>query len=186
MGSARYCRARRLRAKCDRGRVALGLDRGRERPPRGDPGRHRGAREKNRECERERVGCEAGTLAPGGGRSFARLRTNLARTSGMSPHAMSRRSAAARQGQTAGQRLPRRPPRACCAGILQARQKSSCWETAMDSTGRSLWPAFSKIQIRLWADSSQARGGFQSGERRIWAAQRRIWAAQRRRLYGGF
>ena len=34
----------------------------------------------------------------------------------------------------------------------------------MDSTGRSLWPAFSKIQIRLWADSSrrfsQARGGF--------------------------
>ena len=53
VGSARYCRARRPRAKCDRGRVALGLDRGRERPPRGDPGRHRGAREKNRECERD-------------------------------------------------------------------------------------------------------------------------------------
>ena len=128
VGSARYCRARRLRAKCDRGRIALGLDRGRERPPRGDPGRHRGAGKKPRDTREWRVGCEAGTRAPGGGRSFARLMTNLPRTSGMSPHAMSRRSAAARQGQTAGQRLPRRPQRACCAGILQARQKSSWWE----------------------------------------------------------
>ena len=55
-GLARCRRARRLRVERDRGSVSLGLDRGRDRPPRGDPGRHRGAGGKKPRATREMAG----------------------------------------------------------------------------------------------------------------------------------
>jgi len=80
------CRAR------SRERLARTRSRSRASPPRRSREASGRRREKTACHERDGGwGVRRASRAPGGGRSFARLRTKLPRTSGMSPHAMSRR-----------------------------------------------------------------------------------------------